>query len=765
MRAPRSHARRVDRDGCGSPPGEYRCGMGRIPAAAALVALCVLVVAVRSVGIERVCPASGPSPLLAVDDAQYHARRAAFTADHLPAVLWFDPYLNHPHGAMVPWPPLYDFALGAAGRALGDLAAVLVWAPVAFAVATAFAVYGAGRRLGGRAVGLAAVAWLALLPASTRYTSVGNPDHHAAVAWLASLLLLGNLAVLAAEGRPRRLWAGEGALTGVRLALLGSWHGSVLYALLAEGLAGAVAAGHGRGDALRAQAVGCAVAAAGGVAALALPHSSYGGAWSAVEPSRLQPAVYAAAAGVAAAGALALVRRARAARPLGWRSGLAAVGIPAALAGAVLLALAWDSLSLAWAYAARSEAFIAFNYESQPLWRGGFASAFELYGGAALLLPLTPLAGLWAARRGRSRAAGHFLAGWTALLLVLAVSNARYGSDFAPAVSLSFALLGAGLVRRVAARHPRWRTAAGAAACAAIPLLLWRPIADLAPPAGRSLDALLGHPAPARRRADAFTRSVYAFVDRVRATTPETAGWDDPREHPAYGIVVPPTLGFIVNARARRATPAGNFGPYVGREGLEATNRFYLARDEPAAMRETEGLAVRYVITTDEGRAPGVLWHRLHHGDGSATRRRPGLGHFRLVTESPRPGVPLGALRGAAPDFVDVPYKLFEIVPGAVLEVAGSPGEVVVAELEVRAPEGRRFPYRTFAIVPEAGPARLRVPYATDAAPDPARDALPGAFRRARAVGPYRVAIEGRELDVEVSERQVAEGAAVPVAR
>lgn len=734
--------------------------MRRISAAAALVVLCGMVVAVRSVGFEKVFPRAGPSVVLAVDDAQYHARRAAFTAEHFPAVLWFDPYLNHPHGAMVPWPPLYDFALGAAARAVGDLDGVLAWAPVVFGLLTALATYGVGRRLGGRGVGLGAVALLAWLPASTRYTSVGNPDHHAVVAWLASLLLLGNVAVLAAGGRPGRIRAGQAGLAVVRLAMLLSWHGSVLYVVLPEALALAIAGVRTRRDCLWAQAGGCAAAAVGGGAALLLlPHSRFGGAWSAVELSRLQPAVYAAAAGVAVVAAGWLAVRERAGRPGTPAQGLASVAVPALAATGVLAALAWDSLALAWAYASRSEAFIAFNYEAQPLWRGGFANAFDLYGAAAWLLPLAPLAAAWTVARAREPGPGLFLAGWTLALLVLAVTNARYGSDFAPALCVSLALLAGEAVRAVAARRPRWRPAAVAAACAAIPGLLWDPIVYLAPHAARSLSELRGRPVLVRRPADGLTRSIYAFVDQVRAATPETAGWDDPSLRPAYGIVTPPTLGFIVNARARRATPAGNFGPYVGREGIEATNRFYLARDEPTAMGRIEDLAVRYVITTDEGRAPGTLWHRLHHADGSASLRRPGLGRFRLVTESPRPGVPLGALRGVAPGFVDVPYKLFEIVEGAVIEVAGRPGEPVLAEIDVETPTGRRFTCRNYAMVGEGGRARIRVPYATrpPTAPAPPRGDPP----RARAVGRYRVTLGERRLEVDVSEVDVQDGRVV----
>ena len=45
-------------------------------------------------------------------DAMYHVRRAYFTYESWPRVLLFDPYVNYPDGAPVPWPPLTDVVAG-----------------------------------------------------------------------------------------------------------------------------------------------------------------------------------------------------------------------------------------------------------------------------------------------------------------------------------------------------------------------------------------------------------------------------------------------------------------------------------------------------------------------------------------------------------------------------------------------------------------------------------------------------------------------------
>ena len=675
--------------------------MGRVGTSLVLVALGALVVAVRSVGFEQVLPADFDGALLAIDDAQYHARRAAYTYENFPAVLSFDPYLNYPRGAWVPWPPLYDFSLGASGRVLGGLEPVLVWSPVLLGLATAFVVYAIGCMLAGPGLAIPAVAIFALLPASSRYTSVGNPDHHAAVTLIASLWLACLLASLGAGDRRARVWGLQAILVLVRSAMLLSWHGSLLYIVLAETLALAVATAFERRQQLLAQSVGCGLTAVVGWAALWLPHSELGGPWSPVELSRLQPATLASFACVALVPAL-------------WRQGAVGqrflvTGVALASAAGGVALLAWDSLGSGWAYLARAEPFIAHNFETQPLWKAD--TAIALYGYAAWWLPLTPIAGLWLARRAERPEPALALAGWTSALLLLAASSARYGSDFAPAASLSIASLLFVSGEALTARGRVGRAPVRVATALLILLLMLPAMRSLSRYASRSALTLAGYEVELKRPGLGLVRSVYAFVDAVRQATPETG------EMPGYGILTPNTLGFVMNSRGQRPTPAGNFGPYVGREGLELTRAFYRATDERKAFHELRAQDIRYVVTSDAGsRAPASMLHRLHRDDGSWVKGRQALGHFRLVTEASSRGVPLGALGGAAPDFVEVPYKLFEVVQGAVLNVRGlQPGGPVHAQLEVVTPSGRRFAYRTSARASSQGVARLRVPYAGEA--------------------------------------------------
>lgn len=38
-------------------------------------------------------------------DSFYHMRRIVYTVENFPSTLWFDSYLNHPHGLDLTWPP------------------------------------------------------------------------------------------------------------------------------------------------------------------------------------------------------------------------------------------------------------------------------------------------------------------------------------------------------------------------------------------------------------------------------------------------------------------------------------------------------------------------------------------------------------------------------------------------------------------------------------------------------------------------------------
>jgi dolichyl-phosphooligosaccharide-protein glycotransferase len=734
--------------------GEGRGGWRGL-AWAVLLVIAGLAFAVRAAQFPQILLDDG-EVVLRLDDSQYHARRALYTYVNFPRVLERDRYLNFPKGADVPWPPLYDFALGALGRLLADrpegLARVLAWVPVALGTLTVFLVYAIGRTVGGRGLALGAAGIFAFLTASVDYTDLGNPDHHAAVALFGAALLALHAAGARPETRRFRLAAVHVGLVAARLAMLLTWHGSLLYLALAEITATAVLAGLGRRDALAAEA-----ASAFSTAVLVLPAvltwpAVGGGPWSTVELSRLHVAALVAVAAAAAASAWLESRRPAAT----WAGRLARLGALAAVAAGALLALPGprSGLAEALAYAGKENPWIAHNLETQAIFAGGSTwIARSLYGGFAFLLPLAPAGALLRARRPRVRGSSLVLAGWTLCLGALALDQARYGNDFAPAGCVSFALLlaeGSALALR---RLPRGRRlAAPLAALLGVALLapLVSYYAAFAPAAWQSLRGARPEGDPAL---DSLAGTLLRFAEQLRAATPETSGFLDADAQPEYGVLTFPVIGLVVQNIGRRPTPADNFGPYLEGSNLAAANRFYALRSEEAALRLAESLKLRYVVTAEQfAPSPAMLLHRLHREDGRGRGAVPRLEHFRLVTEGPPAGgVSIAYLKGRPPPPGDVPYKLFEIVPGAVLEVRAPPGSGVTAEVEIATPTGRRFTYPARTQAGADGVARLRVPYATDGRTP------------VHTTGPWRVHAGGQTELVPVSERDLLSGATVAV--
>jgi asparagine N-glycosylation enzyme membrane subunit Stt3 len=245
--------------------------------------------------------------------------------------------------------------------------------------------------------------------------------------------------------------------------------------------------------------------------------------------------------------------------------------------------------------------------------------------------------------------------------------------------------------------------------------------------------------------------SVHYFAQQVRDATPENVHWTEGLK-PDYGILCPPAIGYLVKYVARRATPAGNFGTFLGRNSVQLTYSIYARESEEEAIRHLEQLALRYVITTLAGDIkPKLLIYRLHIADGTGRDGLPRLQRFRLVTEGPQSGTSIAALLGNAPSSTLAPYRLFEIVEGAVLEVSSVPGAAISAEVEVRTPTGRSFRYRAEERADREGIARLRVPYATDARTP------------ARTLGRWAVRVGEVTRQVAVSEQAVLQGEVVRV--
>jgi len=695
-------------------------------------------------------------------DAMYHVRRAYYTFASWPSVLVRDAYVNYPDGAPVPWSPLPDIVAGTLARAFasGDAGfeLAMAWWPPLVGALGALPVYFLARELAPRSVALGAVLFYALLPISVLYGRFANPDHHVAVAAVGACVLLAcvRLARSDLDASPRQL-ARHALAPGVaRAALLLTWHGSLLYLALAESALALVAVASARPMLFAAHAGSAAATLALVAPVVAALPEPLGGAYSSIALSRLHLLAIG-AVGVATSAGWGFARR-RPTAPALARMGVLAAAALAFVGVAALVPDVRAGLEPAFRFLSMTDAAGSRTAEQFPLFARGdrpsATAASLVWAGYAYLLPFVPIA---FAIRARSRAlpdrrAGAWmLAGWSAVFVALSISQRRYGNDLAAAASVGFALAGqqlAALLTRAGLARAAARAAAAAAGLALFApafTALYLPWVARGIERARAGEERIDPPRSA-------TWGVTQFLAAVRRATPETRGYVDASSSPEYGIVAHANLGHAIQWVARRATPTDPFWEYIGPENWNRAFELLSTKDEELALALARTLRARYVVAS-RGLRRGGISERLFEDDGRARDGLPALAHFRLVTEGPVGGVGLQDMFGGHRSDDAIPYKLFEVVAGARVEVAARAGARVEIVADVASPSGREFRYVAAADADPAGTARLRFPYASEG--------VGGVRAHVRA--PIRVRIDGDEVgELAVSERDVRRGAAVP---
>lgn len=718
-----------------------------------------LALGLRALGWEWVL-VDADTVVWAPGDAQYHFRRALYGWMRFPDVLFFDPYINYPGGAAISWPPLFDFGVSTFGRLLaGDLHAfqrLAAWTPPVVGALALLPVHALGRRIGGPGLGVGAAALLALLPMSINYSRVGQLDHHCAVAAIGAFLLW-TVARLADGDRASPGLAA--ALAAGRVAMLLTWHGSLLYLALVEGVLWLTAAVTGRRELYRLQATS-ALASLAVVAPLVwLFPEPLGGPWSAIALSRLHVLAVSAVV-LVSAGLWGMEGRAGARSPVGRLAWTAGLGL-AVLALLLVLPATQAGLDPALRFLTMRDGVGYRTGEQLPLFslfgRATGRPVWSVWGGFGYLLPLLPFAVAWAAPR-EHRGAALVVAAWCAWFGGLALVQRRYGNDLGPAAAVGFALVLAAGARRLPGlkRSPRWR----ATAMAGVAVLLLSPVAvgQWLPRLASGWAALDRDPAAGDPALRTPAGSLTRFLEQVRAVTPETSGYFDPKQEPEYGVVAHANFGHAIQNVARRPTPTDPFWAFIGAENWHAAFGLLASDSEEEALAFARRLRARYVMSFSSA-DPATVEGWLHFADGLAVDRWPAARHFRLVSEGPDGGAHFADSfqvqgRGRPAGGKLAPYKLFEVVDGARIEISTVPGSEVTASLRLRTPSGRGLFYEARAVAAPDGGASLRVPY-------PTRNERPATG--VRALGPYRLRADGRSFAVAVSERQVRSGAVVPV--
>ena len=641
-------------------------------------------------------------------DSQYYARFAQLQLRAFPRFEPFDAHVNAPEGASIYWPVLHAGLAMACARAAGPGNAE---AGVAFVDTVAFVLdsvllWWLLRRRGGELRAWLAVAAVGLLPAIAFNTGLGTADHHvhepylaAAAAWLFAEAL--------SDGSARRAaWAGLLVGAGRLLTPLGFL---VLFPVAA---ALPVYALRHRGQPVAWGRLGLALG--GGAAA-----SSWAGALllgdvlslSYVEWSSFQ-ALACLAAGLGA-GALAEGTRDR-------RRALRMLAAAALCAAPLLPELRHGLQDLL-----RKDVLLATVQESQP----GLAhpewlrDMLGLQGGLALAL--LPLLGRDFARRGSAAAllALSGVAAWGACTLL----QVRFLQPAAGPLALGLAL-GVEALREGAPRARR-----GAAWCALGGALLHAVMEGQAPPWD-------GSPTEETR--------LRPVMDFLRERTAGPADALDGRTPPAWSVVASNDWGHLVTLWGQRAAVATPFSQaQVHVRGNARAAAVLTATGDDEAWRRAVDTGARYVLVTP-GPVAGASAAQLAAGlnrrllEHAGTREGEASGHFALVFDAPG-----GRSEGDSRPF----GRLFEVVPGAVLEGTAPPGSEVRARLALHTNAGEALTAVHAARAGEDGRYALRVALATEP------------LGAVEPLGPWRVTAGQDEHPVEVSSEAVRAGRSVRV--
>jgi len=382
---------------------------------------------------------------------------------------------------------------------------------------------------------------------------------------------------------------------------------------------------------------------------------------------------------------------------------------------------------------------------------GGLVDSFGV-GVAAYFLALTAVA--VRAMRDRLRRPGDTLVlTWTAFTALLAAAQyPRYVPHLALPLALALgSIAGSLLVAR------RRRALAAILALALVGFAAIPPLPTFKPTRVHN-PALFYEPA----------REVLLWA---RAHTPSAGIERGAPARPAYGVLASWRYGYWIAWLGER--PAVGTPLLLRPEERLANARAeaLLLGDGASAAGRLAAQRLRYVLATpmmlyaDEKmvprRADGVSlptasWRRalntrlLHDDASDAGEGLPCLGHFRLLVESGETWFPETAGPHALPGEPVAAVKLFERVAGARITGRAAPGSQVAARLRLRTRAKREFTFACETRADAAGQFTIVVPY---------RSSGPNGDGGTAAIGPWEVRRDGNLARVEVTERDVIEGA------
>jgi oligosaccharyl transferase (archaeosortase A-associated) len=675
-------------------------------------------------------------------DSYYHMRRILYTVDHFPETLWFDSYLNYPHGLALTWPPLFDQIVAGVSIALGahsQYGVEMVGAimPPILGSITVVALYYLVKEIFGNQIALLSAFLLAIAPVHIYKSQFGITDHHVLeVLFVVGILLF---LVLAISRDDRRYWFA--VIAGILIASLAfTWRGTPAYLGLIIIFFIAQLAIDIRDGVSSKDIAGLLFSSFGLAFILLLPF--WNSPW-------LTPSFY------SIAGILVII-------PLLYALSIIFLKreIPWAIYPLIIVVsgFIFDHLvrQIPAIYSPlRSGAHFIFSgemvgkiSEAEPLYVSldlftwfGFTLILSIIGLLVLMIRM------W---DDYDRTKLLFLV-WTIFVFALAVAQIRFLYLF----SVNMAILISILFFQTSDQMARSGWFEKSTAVKIVPIVL---LAIFVLPSVADIDYLV-------KERPEIAGDWYESLRWLEENSPVTSGFVDPEKTPEYSVFCWWDYGNWVLYESKRPVVANNF-----QAGAVESATFYLSEKEEDATNILDSRGSRYVIT-DAGMLYGKLaalaaWlnedvstYQAIESQGSIVSIRPlkkfmettlaglhlfdcnGMGHLRLVYES-------SSFVGSNPETSMV--KIFEYVPGAVIYGTIPPDQPVGVLLDMTSNQGRRFTYFNYC-APNVGRYEIRVPYSTEA------------IYKTHATNPYQIIVGDEVQHIEVSEDDVLSGNLIEV--
>ena len=647
-------------------------------------------------------------------DEFYHMRRILYTVAHFPNTLWFDSYIDYPHGYNNTWPPLFDQLLAAVSLAFGQhsqhgIELVSATVPAFIGSIAIVAVYYMVKEIFDRKAAIMSAFMTALAPYYVQKSMLGETDHHSLEVLLLIFAIM--FLVLALSKKERRhLFA---VAAGVSMAGLAyTWIGSsayfgmiLIYALVQMTL-------DLKNGVSSEETVTTLLTALGVTLAFTLPF------WS---TPWLSPSFFGTLAIMVAIIASFAIARLVGNRKIHWAAFPIAV---AALGPAFVLFL--NSLGLfakvnSLTSGGIEELFgggmIGKISEAEPLFTRPeifFSSSILSNLGWNLVLSVIGLAllisYLWHSWQDTEKRESKLLfLVFAVYTLIITVGQIRF---------LYLSSITMGILITILFFRVEDYASEKAAGLGQLPRLSFIALLFILLVLPTTFEAIGITDVTPQIAGDWY--NTLNWLDENSNTT---SWYDNPDKTPEYSVLSWWDYGNWILYQAKRPVVSNNF-----QTGIEDASKFYLSEDEKTATDILDARRTKYVITDYDmlyGKLPAIaLWANkdpseyqssqdlgnylavvptkklyqttlalLHFIDGSS------LGHFRLIYES-------HTIVGQNPPTSSL--KIFEYVPGALIRVSNAPGKKVVTLLNMTSNQGRKFIYVN------EGTSEVRVPYSTE---------------------------------------------------